>query len=242
MIEKFNTYFPPGTPLSFILLRLRDMAKISGRFSMCRVDEAVVVADIIQPYNLNICDRCIFIAAPVSLRDLGQRQVLMAFARCVADMGDGHLLDFDEIDLEILDMDREDPGLAQGQYLRRLEALHKSITLYLWLTYRFVGVFRSQHLAFHVKTLVEDKITNYLEHLTFVPEKRRMQKQRLRKLVEAQQQRRQEVGVTTRTTSWPPARGWGQWIEEGHEEPLIEDAEEAILSDTTVPDRREGVP
>ncbi|OAA62586.1 mitochondrial ATP-dependent RNA helicase [Niveomyces insectorum RCEF 264] len=209
-VERFARYFPTDTPFSFILLRLRALAKVGGRFKLCTPKESLAVADIIQPFPLSIHDRCVFLAAPVALRDPGQREVLAALARCVARMQSGALLDIPEIDLEVLDVRREDVGptgdgdggksggssgsgsgdggaaagrrAARSLYLARLEALHKAITLYLWLSYRYVGVFTSQALAFHVKGLVEDKITEYLEALTFVPERRRQRAEALRKL------------------------------------------------------------
>lgn len=193
VIEKFAAYFPPATPLSFVLLRLRAMAKVSARFHLCRLDDAIEIADIIQPLPLSIHDRCIFLSAPVSLRDPGQRDALAAFARCVALMrGRGRLLDFPELDLDILDATRRDFHLGPAAYLRRLEALHKSIALYLWLSYRYTGVFRSQALAFHVKRLVEQKITDHLDGLTFVPEHRQQRAAKVRRLAEQLHQRERD--------------------------------------------------
>jgi len=193
IIEKFSAFFPPSTPMSHILLSLRDKVKISSRFHLCNIDEHLEVADIIEPYDLSITDRCTLLSAPASLRDIGQKRVLEAFAKCIAEHKSGHLLDFPEIDLEVLDAKRSDG--RPGDYLRRLEALHKAITLYLWLSYRYVGVFVSQNLAFHVKSLVEEKITDYLEHLTFVPERMHQRMQRLRELVKKHGEREEALGA-----------------------------------------------
>ncbi|CAK7230129.1 RNA helicase [Sporothrix eucalyptigena] len=184
-IEQFARYFPQGTPFSFIITHLRELAKVSGLFTMCSSKETVDICNIIEPYPLTIYDRCIFISAPISLRDPGQREVVAAFARCVAGMKEGALLDIREIDLEILDWENMDdfPG-GPSKYLLQLEALHKAITLYLWLSYRYVGVFTSQRLAFHVKALVEEKINGYLGKLTFVPEHRQRRAQAGRTMAE----------------------------------------------------------
>ncbi|EFX02895.1 mitochondrial ATP-dependent RNA helicase [Grosmannia clavigera kw1407] len=181
-IERFARYFPPETPFSFILQRVRELSRISGRFRLCTPNESLDVADIIQPFPLSIYDRCVFITAPCALRDPGQKEIIAAMARCVSQMSGGHLLDIPELNLEILDASRDDYHLGHQQYLARLEALHKAITLYLWLSYRYVGVFVSQDLAFHVKSLVEDKITEYLENLTFVPERQQQRAKTLRQL------------------------------------------------------------
>ncbi|CAK7264895.1 RNA helicase [Sporothrix epigloea] len=170
-VEQFARYFPPETPFSFILTRMRELARVSGLFQMCTPKESIEICNIIEPYRMTIYDRCIFITSPACLRDPGQREVLEAYARYVSEMRGGALLDIPEVNLEILDVENaaDFPG-GPSKYLLQLEALHKAITLYLWLSYRYVGVFSSQQLAFHVKALVEDKINGYLNQLTFVPE------------------------------------------------------------------------
>ena len=234
-IEKFSTYFPPETPLSFILLRLRDMAKVSYRFHLCQIEDAIEVADIIQPYPMSIYDRCVFLSAPVSLREHGQRLALQAFAQCVSEMRDGKLLDIPEIDLEILDKARDDPTLPRGEYLRRLEALHKTVTTYLWLTYRYVGVFTSQPLAFHVKQLVEDKITEYLDHLSYTPGIRSKQNEKIRKLLKEKEERKKSVLTETDKGEDEGVAefqgGVGRWSGEAPQAPLLDDETELALVD-----------
>lgn len=180
-IERLSTYFPPNTPLGHIILRLRDMARLSPRFHLCHLKEMLQIADLIQPFPMSIYDRCVFLNAPVALRDKGGALVLQAFAQCVSRMDGGHLLDIREIPLEVLD-DERDGG---PEHLRKLEALHKSITLYLWLSYRFSGVFLSQNLAFHVKGLVEEKISNHLSGISMSAESRKRRAESIRKRVQA---------------------------------------------------------
>ncbi|KAF7860410.1 hypothetical protein EAF04_008536 [Stromatinia cepivora] len=160
VIERFAEHFPKSTPFSYIILRLHEIGSISSQFHLCKLKEHVDIADIIQEFNLSIRNRLVFLAAPVSVRDPGVVGVLKAFARCVADNTGGHILDISELDIGILD---EDPDTFTSQeqreiYVRKVEGLHKNITLYLWLSYRFTGVFHSQALAFHIKRLVEEKI------------------------------------------------------------------------------------
>ncbi|CAK7227687.1 RNA helicase [Sporothrix curviconia] len=191
-VEQFARYFPPETPFSFILTRMRELAKVSGLFQMCSPKESIDICNVIEPYRMTIYDRCIFISSPTSLRDPGQREVLGAYARCVSEMRGGALLDIPEVNLEILDVERaEDFEGGPSKYLVQLEALHKAITLYLWLSYRYVGVFSSQQLAFHVKALVEKKIDEYLNQLTFVPEAQQRRAKTARYLAE-RRERQQE--------------------------------------------------
>jgi hypothetical protein len=92
--------------------------------------------------------------------------VVKALARCVADQSGGKLLDIKEIKLELLD---QPVDVENKEYLRELENLHCALTLYLWLSYRFAGVFRSQALAFHVKSLLEERIDTYLSRVQMDP-------------------------------------------------------------------------
>ncbi|KAK4238840.1 P-loop containing nucleoside triphosphate hydrolase protein [Achaetomium macrosporum] len=181
IIERFHSYFPPRTPMSFVLGRLRELSRISNRFHMCDFTTAMEIAEVIKGYNLSVSDRCIFVNVPINLRDEKQIAALQAFANCVAELGNGHLLDFGLIDLEVLDAVRPEGRPEQANYLRRLESLHQIITMYLWLSYRYQGVFQSQALAFKVKEMVEAKITEHLEKLNFVPELQRVKRQRMRK-------------------------------------------------------------
>ena len=220
IIEQFYSYFPPDTPLSFILSRLREMAKLSEHFHMCHFAELLEVADIIQDLPLTVQDRCIFLTAPIYLRDAGQRDMLKALARCVAEMKDGGLTEFEALDLEILDVVKGSSGVSDSEYLYRLEALHKCITVYLWLTYRYLGVFPSQHLAFHVKSLVENKITEYLDNLSFTAEGTRARREKKRKLAEKRLKKGEVMGLRDSENEDTHHEVTSQWNEEGHEEAL----------------------
>ncbi|KAK0735819.1 hypothetical protein B0T21DRAFT_368594 [Apiosordaria backusii] len=233
IIERFHTYFPPRTPTSFVLTRLRELARLSPRFHLCDFDTALEIADVIQPYNLSVADRCVFLNCPVSFRkgrdgeSNGQREALQAFAECVAEMGSGHLLDFDCINLSILDMDEETRMMNYNNapYLQKLEALHQVITLYLWLSYRYEGVFQSQSLAFKVKEIVEDRITEFLDKLTYVTYSQAKRRQALREAAERHRMAEQQLLGEEEQ----------EHLQEHHEEepvePLIEDVEELETED-----------
>ncbi|KAI0132064.1 P-loop containing nucleoside triphosphate hydrolase protein [Xylariales sp. AK1849] len=221
VLERFSSYFPPNTPFSYMLLRLRDMARLSPRFHMCNQGEMLEIADLIQPYPMSVYDRAVFLNAPVFLREKDGKTVLQAFARCVSNMDGGYLLDIPELDLELLDRSKEEVGA--GEYLRRLECLHKAITLYLWLSYRYSGVFRSQNLAFHVKQLVEVKINQHLTELNFTEESIRARNVAIRRQAERAARKKEHVLGEDIDNREPDSQGPGDWNEEGHEEPLYDD-------------------
>lgn len=155
IINQFATYFPPDTPFGYILLRLFEVAHTHRNFHLCGLRELVKIADMIEPVkNLSIRDRIIFCSAPVNTREPRFRKICVAYAKCIAKNQGGKLLDIPELNLDILDQ----KPTADKEYLSDLEALHRSLILYLWLSYRFEGVFNTQAMALYVKELVEKNI------------------------------------------------------------------------------------
>ena len=166
ILLKFATYFPPSTSFSYILLRLHELSLRHPRYHLCVLKDQIAIADTIQPIqNLSIHDRIVFCAAPVTLRNKDMPTILAAFARCVGDNSSGALLDIPELPLDILD----EVIKPDRFYMERLESLHKALILYLWLSYRFAGVFINQAMAFHVKGLVEERIDKVLAEYSSSP-------------------------------------------------------------------------
>ena len=166
VLVKFATYFPPSTSFSYILLRLHELSLRHPRYHLCTLKDQIAIADSIQHIqNLSIHDRIIFCAAPAPIKDTGMPDTLAAFARCVGDNSSGAFLDIPELHLSVLDEDMK----ADRGYMARLESLHKALILYLWLSYRFKGVFIDQAMAFHVKKLVEERIDKMLAKYTSSP-------------------------------------------------------------------------
>lgn len=232
VLERFAEYLPPDTPLAFTLLRIRELARVSPLFLVDISDESIRIANMIQEFPLTIHERLAMLNAPVSLNQPGQEELVRAMAQCLATRSRGALCDIEEIDLEMLDATVEDFQNDGRLYLRHVEALHQSITLYLWMSYRFPNVFISQNLAFHVKELVQKQIEQHLEeHVSFrdktatvMREKRRKEAQRR---LEEQQRVLEEAGGNSESTAMPPHdEGPGRWSEPGHEEPLVQEPQE----------------
>ena len=167
IVHSFASYFPLGTPFSYILLRLISNSFTSSRYFICNLKDQLMIADIIQPYKLTLDARITFVNCPISIRDPGTITVLQELAEAVATNADGHLLALKSIPLKLLDTEIEAHEKGLAGYLMEAEKLHKILTLYLWLSYRFVGIFTSQDLAFHAKTLIEAKIDECLHHVSF---------------------------------------------------------------------------
>jgi ATP-dependent RNA helicase SUPV3L1/SUV3 len=133
------------------------------RFHLCGLRDQVWVADLIEPVaDLTVSDRDIICACPCSKSDIKLwRDLMPALARCIATSSGGDLLSIPEMPLDVLD----EPEQISKEYLRSLEQLHKGLVAYLWLSYRFAGVFGTRKLATHVKGLVEEKIEHVLANL-----------------------------------------------------------------------------
>ncbi|CAF3640810.1 unnamed protein product [Fusarium graminearum] len=167
VVERFSTYFPSQTPLSFILMRIKELASVSKLFRLHISTEKLEIADMIQDIPLTIYDRLTFTNLPIAARAENAVPVLRALASVVAKNGSGDLLSIKEIPLENLDIDLKTFRGKPIEYLHKLESLHQAINQYIWLSYRFSGMFRDQALAFHVRSLVEEKLIETLEKLDF---------------------------------------------------------------------------
>jgi ATP-dependent RNA helicase SUPV3L1/SUV3 len=171
VLERFSSYFPPGTPFSYILTRLHELSLMHKRFHLCALKDQVWVADLIEPIQgLTISDRNTICSAPASQTDADLwRELMPAYARIIAEQSGGNLVDIPQLPLEVLDAE---PSPSR-EYLRELERLHKGIVTYLWLSYRFAGLFTTRALAFHVKEMVEEKIEEVLSQFSFTEAQRR---------------------------------------------------------------------
>ena len=171
VLDRFASYFPIGTPFSYILTRLHELCQMHTRFHLCGLKDQVWLADLIEPVKgLTVSDRNIICSSPASSSDMELWKDLMpAYARTIAEQTSGHIADFEALPLEALELEVN----ADRDYLRTLERLHKGIVSYLWLSYRFAGVFSTRALAFHTKELVEEKIEAVLGKFSFSEIQRR---------------------------------------------------------------------
>jgi len=165
IIKRFAKYFPPGTPFSYVLLRLSEIAQVSSRFHICNLKDKLILADAIHHVkNLTIEDRLLLCLVPVNVvKERHVQNYLVDLATAVSEQKGGGLLELPYLDLEVLDEEVK----GDRDYLRRVERLHKMLVAYLWLSFRFPGVFTTRPLAMHVKELVENAIAKSLSMFNF---------------------------------------------------------------------------
>ncbi|EDU42082.1 Superfamily II helicase [Pyrenophora tritici-repentis] len=203
IVERFASYFPPGTPFSYILLRLHTISEMNPRFHLCALREQLAIADVLHPLeNLSIQDRITLCAAPVSSRKANETKFLKELATYIADGKSGSILDCETLPLGVMDV----PLARTREYLRSLEDLHKMIVCYLWLSYRFPNILTTRSLANHMKKLVEDKIEYTLTQFSFTEESRlRIKKEReiARKLMDTPKDTDEEVSQASPSPEQP---------------------------------------
>ena len=189
IVERFANYFPPGTPFSYIMLRLNEISIIHPRFHLCGLKDQLAIADAIHPVkNLSITDRITICAAPTNMRDPGERNFLRRLAECIADGKSGDLLELKELPLERLDT----PPSGERKYLHGLEQLHKMLVAYLWLSYRFPNVFTTRSLANHAKQLVEDAIERTLLQFSWTHQAKEAMRKKREKAIRALEDRKKK--------------------------------------------------
>ncbi|KAJ5946292.1 hypothetical protein N7454_003131 [Penicillium verhagenii] len=158
-IEKFASYFPRNVPFEYLIKRMIELAQMSRLFFMCDSKSQVGACQLIDSVNgLGIVDQLFLMGAPLETKNPYMRDINLAFVECIASHTQGKLLDIPHLNLEIL----ERPVSGNKEYMYELEALHKAIILYSWLSFRFGGVFTDRTLAAHIKTLTEERLIRAL--------------------------------------------------------------------------------
>lgn len=163
IIERFARYYPAGTPFAYLLIRLNELARTSGRFHLCDLRQAISIADAIESVEgLTTTDKLIFVSSPIEPRK-NESALARTYAELVAQNKGVSIAEIKELDLELL---KEDYTANRG-YLQKLEALHKGVIVWMWLSYRFMGIFMNRELAAHVKEMVEKRIEDVLQQMSF---------------------------------------------------------------------------
>ncbi|OAG42917.1 hypothetical protein AYO21_02868 [Fonsecaea monophora] len=169
-MEELEGRLPKGIPFEYILRRLCGKAATHERFRVCSIRDQSRISRVIEPVRgLTMTQRIMLTAAPATSASQAMDVVMRAFARCVAERRQVTIVDVPEVQLEVL----EKPVSGDRAYLESLEDLHKSLVLYLWLSYRFLGVFKDREMAVYAKELAEDRINTCLLEFSANPDLRK---------------------------------------------------------------------
>ena len=233
MMEKFAMTYPPRKPFSQILERMFSMTKVNKNlFHLCAVDDLMRAAGVVEATRgLTVRERITITQAPLPRRDDNVKKSLIAYSNLIAESKSGSILDVRGLEWDVLDkyLEEKDRQASECQdnssrseelkklwdqvttaekegflqSLPRLESLHKSTMLWLWLSYvpppllagriqpymltltvsisyRFPSVFTPRETAFDLKQITEDAIQDILNKTNY----NRAKKMRNRKKAE----------------------------------------------------------
>jgi len=194
IMEQFAKHFPPETPFSYLLMRMQEISQVTSRFHLCDLQTQMSIADAIEPIDgLTTTDKLILCSAPIEPRKPGESELVRAYARVIVESRGVGILEIEELELDLLGEDY----IASTGYLRSLEQLHKGVITWMWLSYRFIGLFLKKNLALHVKELVEARIEAVLDQLSFDFDK--IRKSRERAITKLLEQKAYEQSVVDET-------------------------------------------
>jgi ATP-dependent RNA helicase SUPV3L1/SUV3 len=173
-VDDFASHLPSGIPFEYVLNRLSEVSVLHTRYKLCDIKDQRMIARTLESVKgLSIVSRYLLAASPADTKTQTMQRVLQAYGRCVADMKMVTVADIEEVPLEVL----ERPLTNDREYLLGLELLHKALVLYLWLSYRFVNVFKDREMAMYAKSMCEEKINRCLLEFSANPALRaRLQK------------------------------------------------------------------
>ena len=200
-VDEFASHLPSGIPFEYVLKRLSAISVLHSRYKLCNIRDQLSIARTLEPVkDLSIISRYILAAAPADTKTPTMQRVLQAYGRCVAGMEMATIADIVEIPLEVL----ERPLTNDRNYLVQLELLHKALVLYLWLSYRFVNVFKDRGMALYAKSLCEEKINRCLLEFSANPQlsaRLKMMKETGAAKAEAAKAETENAGAIDYTTS-----------------------------------------
>jgi ATP-dependent RNA helicase SUPV3L1/SUV3 len=154
-LEEVSARLPKGIPFEYILKRVCSVAEMHPRFSVCNISDQSALSRVIEDVEgLTIPQRLTLTAAPASSNADQLLVVLKALAIALGKRQEVTIVDVPEIELEVL----EAPVSGDRTYLEKLENLHKSLIIFLWLSYRFGNIFKDRDMATYAKEMTEEKI------------------------------------------------------------------------------------
>ncbi|KAG5437149.1 hypothetical protein PCANB_001125 [Pneumocystis canis] len=163
--ESFASFFRPGTSLALIIKRFEQLSKTTDLYSISDTTQQQNILELLEQINdLTISERLILSAAPVNLKDPGVISAFLAFAAIISLGKPKNILEIPEVDLECLDFEF-DMKLIQ---LRRLETLHRTLLVFLWLSNRFPTILLSGPECQEVKKTCEYLINENLSKISNV--------------------------------------------------------------------------
>ncbi|CCG81186.1 putative Mitochondrial ATP-dependent RNA helicase Suv3 [Taphrina deformans PYCC 5710] len=162
LVEAFSRPYPQKIRISMVMQQLQALATTSDLYELKNPTSGNSVFDLLHPIKgLSFGDRWCILDAPLKNRDPKCVRGYLEMATALGEGRRAEILDMEEIDIDLLDK-----GVPQSQeHLAKIESLHHQLTMYLWLSLRFPGVFTSLSEVYQLKLATEELIQDGLELL-----------------------------------------------------------------------------
>jgi ATP-dependent RNA helicase SUPV3L1/SUV3 len=133
VFEKFTHQFPEGTPLATMLAQFADIGKTTRHYRTIESEPQFLLAQAIEHIpNIDLESRYSISFAPTSTRDETQVKIFQRFAE-VMSRAQPVTIESPVLELPLHSLDEMQQG-ASSKSLQMMEALHKVITCYCWLS------------------------------------------------------------------------------------------------------------
>lgn len=193
-LDDLAPLLPPNTPYEDLIEHFQALAKLPPKTVLSDTKSKVQISLIVEPFRnvLTLKELQVMTMAPVSTRD---DKVTTIFSNMVKQYADRFLVDLEDVFhssglLQTLENVEDTvahlpPVGAPGDNLGtgilalsipKLESLHKSLVIYLWLSFRFELAFPDRELAAQYKERTEKMLEICLERLPMAKTQRKQKR------------------------------------------------------------------
>lgn len=193
VLTTLSTLLPTSTTFAELLSHTTDLALLPPHTTLSGNDQRAKLADVIEPFRdaLTLKEVETFSFAPVNTRDAQSVSILQAVVGAFADIGKVDLLQVYEGTELIKDLETVEETLANlpplpadeagkrtstppiiVSAIPALEVLHKTLVMYIWLSFRFDVSLPDRALAVTIKERVEKVLDQCLARLPGLKKKK----------------------------------------------------------------------
>ncbi|KAJ1808063.1 RNA helicase, partial [Coemansia sp. RSA 2598] len=151
-IETFSHQFP-DVPFSELWPMFRDIATVDDDYYLCSFSGQEQIAKCIEHLPLKVRDRYQLLYAPINTRDEIVAKCLVKYATYVANNTECHIG-------SVVKLPVKPP--ASRAHLQVFEQWHRSITLFIWLSFHYPEIFANIEEATELKVRCEKAIAEGL--------------------------------------------------------------------------------
>ncbi|KAJ2238318.1 RNA helicase [Coemansia sp. RSA 485] len=151
-IETFSHQFP-NVPFSELWPMFRDIATVDDDYFLSSFSGQEQIAQCIEHLPLSVRDRYQLIYAPINTRDKIVALCLVKYATCVANNVECSIG-------SVIKLPSESPNTRDK--LQVFEQWHRSITLFIWLSFHYPEIFANIEEATNLKVMCEKSIAQGL--------------------------------------------------------------------------------